>query len=100
SRSLAKPDAAARIADEVMAAIGTPSPARPATWTGRKLHFVGIGGAGMSGLALIANALGADVTGCDRAETPYFAELREAGIEPAIGHDASHAGDGVELVVS
>ena len=36
----------------------------------------------MSGLALIAHALGADVSGCDRAETPYFAELREAGIEP------------------
>jgi UDP-N-acetylmuramate--alanine ligase len=69
------------------------------SWEGRELHFVGIGGAGMSGLALIAHALGARVSGCDRAETPYFQELRAGGIEPAIGHDASHAVDG-ELVVS
>jgi UDP-N-acetylmuramate--L-alanine ligase/undecaprenyldiphospho-muramoylpentapeptide beta-N-acetylglucosaminyltransferase len=115
SRSLARPDAAARIADEVMAAIGRPPGARPSSltraaskggppaaqpeWFGRRLHFVGIGGAGMSGLALIANALGAEVSGCDRAETPYFAELREAGIEPIIGHDVSHAKD-AEVVVS
>ena len=36
-------------------------------WAGRRLHFVGIGGAGMSGLALVAHALGAEVTGSDRA---------------------------------
>ena len=35
-------------------------------WSGRCLHFVGIGGAGMSGLALIADTLGATVTGSDR----------------------------------
>jgi UDP-N-acetylmuramate--alanine ligase len=76
------------------------SPARAERpWHGRTLHFVGIGGAGMSGLALIADALGAQVSGCDRAETPYFAELRAAGIEPSIGHDASHA-QGAEMVVS
>ena len=54
----------------------------------------------MSGLALIADALGADVSGCDRAETPYFAELRAAGIEPSIGHDASHVLPDTEVVVS
>ncbi|MBV9004004.1 MAG: hypothetical protein JO181_05040, partial [Solirubrobacterales bacterium] len=37
-------------------------------WSGRRLHFVGIGGAGMSGLALVAKALGAKVTGSDRSE--------------------------------
>ena len=35
-------------------------------WSGRALHFVGIGGAGMSGLALVARSLGATVTGSDR----------------------------------
>lgn len=75
----------------------TAGPAGP--WAGRTLHFVGIGGAGMSGLALIAQALGARVSGCDRAETPYFAELRAAGLEPAVGHDEAHAG-GAELVTS
>jgi UDP-N-acetylmuramate--alanine ligase len=71
-------------------------------WGGRRLHFVGLGGAGMSGLALIADALGATVTGSDRAESSYLARVREAGISPCIGHDAANVppGDDVELVVS
>jgi UDP-N-acetylmuramate--alanine ligase len=70
-------------------------------WAGRRLHFVGIGGAGMSGLALVAHALGASVTGSDRAAgSPYAGPLRAAGIEPAIGHDAANVPDGAELVVS
>ena len=97
SRTLARPDAAARIADEVMSAAGA---AAGPPWSGRRLHFVGIGGAGMSGLALIASELGAEVSGCDRARTPYFEELEQAGIEPVVGHDASHAEAGVEVVVS
>ncbi|MDP9384876.1 MAG: Mur ligase domain-containing protein, partial [Actinomycetota bacterium] len=70
-------------------------------WRGRRLHFVGIGGAGMSGLALVARALGAEVTGSDRAEaSPYLDRLREAGIEPAAGHAAAHVPAEAELVVS
>ena len=69
-------------------------------WAGRRLHFIGIGGAGMSGLALVARTLGAEVTGSDRAESSYAARLREAGIEPAIGHDASNLPEGAEVVVS
>jgi UDP-N-acetylmuramate--alanine ligase len=69
-------------------------------WSGRRLHFVGIGGAGMSGLALVARALGAEVTGSDRAESSYVTRLREAGLEPAIGHDAGNLPAGAELVVS
>jgi UDP-N-acetylmuramate--alanine ligase len=69
-------------------------------FAGRRLHFVGIGGAGMSGLALIARELGAEVTGSDRAESSYVARLREHGIEPAIGHDAANLPDGAEVVVS
>src|ERR1700704_6176519 len=69
-------------------------------WRGRRLHFVGIGGAGMSGLALVAGQLGAEVTGSDRAESSYLAELRAAGIEPAIGHEAANVPDGAELVYS
>ncbi len=67
---------------------------------GRRLHFVGIGGAGMSGLALVTKALGAEVSGSDRAESSYTERLRAAGIEPAIGHDAANLPDGAELVVS
>src|ERR1700754_2233413 len=70
-------------------------------WSGRKLHFVGIGGAGMSGLALVAQALGASVTGSDRAAgSAYAGALRAAGIEPAIGHDAANVPDGADVVVS
>src|ERR1700704_6392296 len=69
-------------------------------WRGRRLHFVGIGGVGMSGLALVAVQLGAAVTGSDRAESSYLAELRAAGGEPAIGHDAANVPDGAELVYS
>jgi UDP-N-acetylmuramate--alanine ligase len=67
-------------------------------WTGRKLHFVGIGGAGMSGLAVVARELGAEVTGSDRApDSPY---LRSAGIAVAAGHDAANVPAGAEVVVS
>ncbi len=62
---------------------------------------MGIGGAGMSGLALVAHALGASVTGSDRAAgSPYAGPLRAAGIEPAVGHDAANVPDGAEVVVS
>jgi UDP-N-acetylmuramate--alanine ligase len=69
-------------------------------WEGRRLHFVGIGGAGMSGLALVCAHLGADVSGSDRAESSYIERLRAAGVEPAIGHDAANLPDGAEVVVS
>jgi UDP-N-acetylmuramate--alanine ligase len=67
-------------------------------WAGRRLHFVGIGGAGMSGLAVVARKLGATVTGSDRApDSPY---LRGAGIAVAEGHDAANVPEGAEVVVS
>jgi UDP-N-acetylmuramate--alanine ligase len=71
-----------------------------APWAGRRLHFIGIGGAGMSGLALVARGLGAEVTGSDRADGPYCERLREAGIQPEVGHDAGHLAPGAEVVVS
>ncbi|HWF56492.1 MAG TPA: UDP-N-acetylmuramate--L-alanine ligase [Solirubrobacteraceae bacterium] len=69
-------------------------------WSDRVLHFVGIGGAGMSGLAVIAAELGASVTGSDRAETPYTERLRAAGIEPVLGHAAGNVPAGAEVVYS
>jgi UDP-N-acetylmuramate--alanine ligase len=72
----------------------------PNDWSSRRLHFVGIGGAGMSGLALVAQALGAQVTGSDRAESAYTARLREHGIEPTIGHAAANVPAGAEIVYS
>lgn len=72
----------------------------PPVWSSRRLHFVGIGGAGMSGLALIASELGAQVTGSDRAESSYTARLREHGIGPTIGHAAANVPAGAEVVFS
>ncbi|HMJ96152.1 MAG TPA: Mur ligase domain-containing protein, partial [Thermoleophilaceae bacterium] len=59
-----------------------------------------IGGAGMSGLALVAHSLGARVTGSDQAESSYCGRLNAAGIEPVIGHDAANLPEGAEVVVS
>jgi UDP-N-acetylmuramate--alanine ligase len=67
-------------------------------FAGRRLHFIAIGGAGMSGLALVAHALGAEVTGSDQAESTYLPKLREAGLEPVIGHSAGGAPAGAEVV--
>ena len=50
-----------------------------APFAGRTLHFIGIGGAGMSGLALVARELGASVSGSDRADSPTLERLRAAG---------------------
>jgi UDP-N-acetylmuramate--alanine ligase len=71
-----------------------------APFAGRALHFIGIGGAGMSGLALVARGLGATVTGSDQAESSYCERLRAAGIEPVIGHDAANLPEGAEVVLS
>jgi UDP-N-acetylmuramate--alanine ligase len=67
---------------------------------GRKLHFIAIGGAGMSGLALVCHQLGAEVSGSDRAESSYTERLREAGIEPFLGHEADQVPADAEVVVS
>jgi UDP-N-acetylmuramate--alanine ligase len=69
-------------------------------WSGRRLHFIGIGGAGMSGLALVCARLGATVTGSDRADSSYMERLRAAGLQPAVGHDAANLPEGAEVVVS
>jgi UDP-N-acetylmuramate--alanine ligase len=72
-------------------------------WSGRRLHFVGVGGAGMSGYARAAHALGAQVSGSDRAESPYLERLRADGVLAAsLGHDGAAVppGEDVEVVYS
>jgi UDP-N-acetylmuramate--alanine ligase len=69
-------------------------------WSERRLHFIGIGGAGMSGLALVCARLGTTVTGSDRANSSYMERLREAGLKPTVGHDAANLPEGAEVVVS
>jgi len=72
-------------------------------WSGRRIHFVGVGGAGMSGYARAAHALGAQVSGSDAVGGPYLRRLAADGVlEAHIGHRASNLpqGVGVELVYS
>jgi UDP-N-acetylmuramate--alanine ligase len=66
----------------------------PGPLAGRRIWFVGIGGAGLSGYARLARAWGADVAGWDRVETPYVGDL-----EATIGPDPV-VPDGWEVVVS
>lgn len=53
---------------------------------------MGVGGAGMSGLATLLKQLGANVSGCDLAATSYTDKLVENGIEVEIGHSPEHLG--------
>jgi UDP-N-acetylmuramate--alanine ligase len=55
------------------------------------VHFMGIGGAGMSGIARILLARGLTVSGCDAKESAALAALRALGAEIALGHDPAHA---------
>jgi UDP-N-acetylmuramate--alanine ligase len=66
----------------------------------RRLHFIAIGGAGMSGLALVCDQLGASVSGSDRAASSYLERVRAAGIEARLGHDADAVPADAEVVVS
>ena len=61
---------------------------------------MGIGGAGLSGYAVVAKAWGAEVAGWDRYETPYLEYVRGAGIPVTISDDLAPAPDGYESVVS
>jgi len=64
------------------------------------LHFAGIGGIGMSGLAEIAQAWGCAVTGSDVAASPVTERLQSLGIRVAIGHAAENIGQAKALVVT
>lgn len=52
-------------------------------------HFVGIGGAGMSGIAKVLHERGCQVTGSDLKESRYVRDLRRSGVEVTIGHEAA-----------
>ena len=64
------------------------------------LHFVGIGGIGMSGIAEIMHNLGYNVQGSDTAESANVRRLRGLGIPVEIGHRSENLGDAQVIVVS
>jgi len=65
-----------------------------------RIHFVGIGGIGMSGIAEVLHNLGYAVQGSDLSDSYNTRRLREAGIHVAIGHDARNLGDAQVVVAS
>ncbi|MFF4191655.1 UDP-N-acetylmuramate--L-alanine ligase [Nonomuraea sp. NPDC001831] len=65
-----------------------------------RVHFIGIGGAGMSGIARILLKRGVRVTGSDARSSELVTELRELGATVHIGHAASHIRDVDTVVVS
>jgi UDP-N-acetylmuramate--alanine ligase len=66
------------------------SPSQPLA--GRRIWLAGIGGAGMSGYALVAHAWGAEVAGWDRAQTPYLRHLENVAVEISPEPPAAPAG--------
>src|SRR4051794_31165434 len=64
------------------------------------VHFIGIGGAGMSGIARILLARGVPVSGSDRRDTPTLLALRALGARVELGHEPAHLGDADTVVVS
>jgi UDP-N-acetylmuramate--alanine ligase len=71
----------------------------PATAT-QRVHFMGIGGVSMQGLARWYRAEGFAVSGCDAADGPAQAALRADGIPVAVGHDPAHVARDVDLLVT
>ncbi len=66
----------------------------------RRIHFVGIGGIGMSGIAEVLHNLGYAVTGSDSKESENTRRLTSLGIRVAIGHQAEHVGEADVVVRS
>ena len=66
----------------------------------RRVHFVGIGGIGMSGIAELLVNLGYLVSGSDQRRSPVTDRLATLGVRVGVGHDAAHVGEADVVVVS
>ena len=73
---------------------------RTAMRRARRVHFVGIGGAGMGGIAEVLHTLGLEVTGSDCAAGAMTARLGDLGVRVDIGHDRAHVAGANAVVVS
>lgn len=64
------------------------------------VHFIGIGGAGMSGIAAVLAELGVEVRGSDLKASRYTRHLSACGVPVVVGHDAANLGDAAVVVTS
>jgi UDP-N-acetylmuramate--alanine ligase len=78
----------------------TSLPDIPAAGSLGRVHLIGIGGAGMSGIGRLLLARGLAVSGCDAKDSPVLAPLRALGIPVNVGHDAAHVVDVDTVVIS
>ena len=107
AKSAGKPDAARLLADLTEAIASGKSVAEfrkgarheDAATIGL-VHFIGIGGIGMSGIAEVLHNLGYHVQGSDQADSANVQRLRDKGIECFVGHKAENLGDAEVVVVS
>ena len=67
--------------------------------TGKRIHFIGVGGVGMSGIARVAHAQGHIISGSDVKCSRYTEQLEEEGIKVFIGHDAANVPADCDVVV-
>ena len=66
----------------------------------KRIHFVGIGGVGMSGIAEVLHNLGYVVSGSDVSQSPNTERLAKLGIRVCIGHDRTNVGNADVVVTS
>ncbi|MGN0853383.1 MAG: Mur ligase domain-containing protein [Kiritimatiellia bacterium] len=66
----------------------------------KRIHFMGVGGVGMAGLAYLLKRKGFAVTGCDKYATARTRWLAAEGVPVSVGHDPAHLADADELVVT
>src|SRR6056297_3458906 len=65
-----------------------------------KLHFVGIGGIGMSGIAEVLHSLGYQVQGSDMSDSANVQRLKDKGIDVFIGHDEKNIQEAAIVIIS
>jgi len=65
-----------------------------------KIHFIGVGGAGMSGIARIMLAKGFSISGSDKSESAMLTSLKALGAEIFVGHASQNLGDAQMVIIS
>jgi UDP-N-acetylmuramate--alanine ligase len=84
---------------KIVTGAGQPAYSREVMRRVRRIHMVGIGGSGMSGIAVVLHGLDYEISGSDVSESPVLDDLRALGIEIHMGHK-SHYVEGADVVVA
>ncbi|MEO0586966.1 MAG: UDP-N-acetylmuramate--L-alanine ligase, partial [Planctomycetota bacterium] len=96
----ARPATMHAVTDDWLAPAHPADPNARLDLAGRRLHFIGVGGSGMSGLARLAASLGAACTGVDHLESPTTAAARDAGVAVSLDQSAQALPDALDAVIA